>query len=98
VNIEDFKIFLEDFCELLDAIEASIAKMRQQIAKLMGVAESGGEAKREWSWNPDKINWEKAHGARGEFEKSEDVNNSEFKAMLKDLAEHGSACEKSQGV
>jgi len=86
VNIEDFEIFLEDFCAFLDALEASIVKMKRQIAKLMGVAKS--EAKREWIWNPDKIKWEKAQGARGEFEKSEDFNNPEFKAMLKDLAKH----------
>ncbi|MEM2506597.1 MAG: hypothetical protein QXF61_06120, partial [Nitrososphaeria archaeon] len=41
-----------------------------------------------FSWNPDKIKWEKAQGFRGEFERSEDVNNSEFKALLKDLAQH----------
>ena len=36
--------------------------------------------------------WEeqlKAEGQKGEFEKSEDVNNPEFKAMLKDLQSHG---------
>jgi len=82
---EDLAIFLEDFLDLLDGLEASIVKMKQQIAKLAGVA----EAKPEFSWNPDKIKWEKAQGVKGEFEKSEDVNNPEFKAMLKDLAQHG---------
>lgn len=82
---EDFNIFLEDFCDMLNGLEASIVKMKQQIAKLVGVAED----KRKWSWNPDKIKWEKAEGFKGEFERSEDVNNPEFKAMLKDLAQHG---------
>ncbi|MEM1540697.1 MAG: hypothetical protein QXJ07_04870 [Candidatus Bathyarchaeia archaeon] len=83
MNIEDFEIFLEDFCDFLDCLEASVARMKQQIAKLVGVGE-----KSKFSWNPDKIKWEKAQGFRGEFEKSEDVNNPEFKALLKDLAQH----------
>ncbi|MEM2738706.1 MAG: hypothetical protein QXK93_06965 [Candidatus Bathyarchaeia archaeon] len=80
---EDFEIFLEDFCDFLDGLEASVTKMKQQIAKLVGV-----EEKPKPSWNPDKIKWEKAQGFRGEFERSEDVNNPEFKALLKDLAQH----------
>jgi len=80
---EDLKIFLEDFVDFLDGLEASIIKMKQQISKLVGA-----EEKPKFSWNPDKIKWEKASGSKGEFEKSEDVNNPEFKAMLKDLAEH----------
>jgi len=81
---EDLTIFLEDFVDFLDGLEASIVKMKRQIAKLVGVA----EAKPKFSWNPDAIKWEKAQGSKGEFEKSEDVNNPEFKAMLKDLAQH----------
>ena len=76
---EDFEIFLEDFVDLLNGMEASIVKMKQQIAKLVGIV----------SWNPDKIKWEKTEGWKGEYERSEDVNNPEFKAMLKDLAQHG---------
>jgi len=37
LNIEDFEIFLEDFCEFLNGLEESITKMKQQIAKLVGV-------------------------------------------------------------
>jgi hypothetical protein len=39
-------------------------------------------------WNPDKIKWVQAEGTSGTYERSEDVDNLEFKAMLKDLAEH----------
>ncbi|MEM2994389.1 MAG: hypothetical protein QXI91_00010 [Candidatus Bathyarchaeia archaeon] len=85
MKIEDFEIFIEDFCDFLDGLEASVTKMKQQIAKLVGVAE---DKPKSWSWDPNKIKWEKAQGFRGEFEKSEDVNNPEFKALLKDLAQH----------
>jgi len=83
LSSEDLKVFLEDFVDFLEGLEASVVKMKMQIAKLVGVAE-----KQKWNWNPDAIKWEKAEGLKGEFEKSEDVNNPEFKAMLKDLAEH----------
>ena len=43
---------------------------------------------RAWSWDPSKIAWTKAEGFKGEYERSEDVNSLDFKALLKDLAEH----------
>jgi hypothetical protein len=36
---KDFEVFLEDFCDFLNGLEASVAKMKQQVAKLVGVAE-----------------------------------------------------------
>jgi hypothetical protein len=78
---EDLANFIEDFCDFLDGLEASIVKMKQQIAKLVGIEEK-------FQWDPDKIKWEKAQGPSGAFEKSQDVNNPEFKVMLKDLQSH----------
>ena len=83
MNLEDFEAFLEDFCDFLDSPEASVVKMKMQIAKLVGVTE-----KQKWNWNPDLIKWVKAEGFKGDYEKSEDHDNPEFKKMLKDLAEH----------
>jgi hypothetical protein len=80
---EDFEVFLEDFFDFLDSLEEAVQKMKMQIGKLVGVIE-----KQKWDWNPDKIKWEKTQGFKGEFEKSSDFNNPEFKKMLKDLAEH----------
>lgn len=40
------------------------------------------------SWDPSKIKWESAEGNTGPYERSEDVNNLDFKAMVKDIAEH----------
>jgi hypothetical protein len=42
---DDFQIFLEDFCDMLNGLEASIAKMKQQIIKLVGVAEAESKPK-----------------------------------------------------
>jgi len=96
MNEEDLAIFLEDFCDFLEGLEASIVKMKRQIVKLVGEAEgkprvqipAGSNPAEKLGWNPDNIKWEKAEGAKGTFEKSEDINNPEFKAMLKDLASH----------
>jgi hypothetical protein len=79
---EDLKILAEEIVDFCNGLEALAVKLRTQIEKLFG------EAKRKWDWNPDAIRWEKAQGAKGEFEHSEDVNNPAFKALLKDLAEH----------
>ncbi|MEM3703915.1 MAG: hypothetical protein QXX79_05820 [Candidatus Bathyarchaeia archaeon] len=68
----------------VDAIEAGVAAFKHSLGVKKGVL----EPKTLWLWNPDKIVWEKSQGAKGEFEKSEDVNNPEFKAMLKDLTAH----------
>lgn len=41
-----------------------------------------------WSWDPNKIKWEEARGPSGSYERSADINNPEFKALLRDLGEH----------
>ncbi|MEM3628639.1 MAG: hypothetical protein QXQ94_11355 [Candidatus Bathyarchaeia archaeon] len=46
------------------------------------------------SWNSEKIIWEKAHGDKGPYERSSDINNPEFRAMLKDLAAHNGKLTK----
>jgi hypothetical protein len=83
VKDEDFEGFLGDFCDFLDGLEASIVKMKQQIAKLVGVAEE--KAKYEMA----KIKWEAAQGSSGPYERSEDVNSQDFKELLKDVQAHG---------
>jgi hypothetical protein len=62
--------------EFLNAVEAGIASARQLIKE----AKTG--------WDPEQIKWEEAQGTAGPYQRSEDVNNPEFKAMLKDLQAH----------
>ncbi len=47
-----------------------------------------GNGQRVWNWSPDKIKWTQDTGFKGPYEKSDDANNVEFKAMLKDLQDH----------
>lgn len=71
------EVAFEAFMDFLNAVDAGIQAARQRI-KAVKVG-----------WDPDKTKWEKAEGSKGPYERSEDVNNPEFKAMLKDLASHG---------
>ena len=72
-------MLVEQLIDYLKTQEAAIAKLRSRIEEIFSP----------FKWDTAKIRWEKAEGKKGEFEKSEDVNNPEFKAMLKDLALHG---------
>jgi hypothetical protein len=75
--------FYDAFFNMLDAFEAGITGFKQQLGAKKGVA------LQKFSWDPDKIKWEQAEGRNGPYERSEDVNNPEFKALLKELARHG---------
>jgi hypothetical protein len=67
--------------ELINAVEDGLASFKKRLAVKKGVTAP--------SWDPDKIKWEQAEGRNGPYERSEDVNNPEFKALLKSLARHG---------
>ena len=68
--------------EFLDACETGIAAAKHLIKE----AKIGKETER--PWNPEKIKWEQAQGTSGLYERSEDVNSLDLKALLKDLAAH----------
>jgi len=72
---------VEVLLEFLSAVEVGIARAKRRLAKTHVY---GAER----PWNPEKVKWETAEGSRGPYERSEDFNNLEFKAMLKDLAAH----------
>lgn len=71
---------LEVLLDLANALEAAAVNVKRQIAELSGA--------QSLSWNPEKIKWEQAQGSKGPFERSEDVNSLDFKAMLKDIQGH----------
>jgi len=68
---------------LLDSLEAGVIAARTILRGPNGPSESSAT-----SWNPDKIRWESTNGQKGEYQRSQDVNNPEFKALVKDLAAH----------
>jgi hypothetical protein len=54
----------------------------------MAPPEVTGSNSEEKKYDANKIKWEKSTGSKGEYERSEDINNLDFKAMLKDIAAH----------
>jgi len=83
---ECLKLFAEDMLDFLNAVESACVKFKMQIDKLFGPSDV--KLKRVWNWKPEAIEWEKAEGFKGEYERSEDVNSLDFKELVKDLASH----------
>jgi len=81
MNSEDTS--LKALLELLNALEAGVASARQIIKEAV------------LDWDPEKIKWQEATSPSGSFQKSDDVNNPEFKAMLKDLQAHNGKMTKN---
>jgi hypothetical protein len=73
----------EVLLDFVNGLESACAKLKHDIGALKGV-----ENKHVPNWNPNAIKWQEAEGSSGNYERSEDVNTTEFKAMLKDLADH----------
>jgi hypothetical protein len=71
---------LEILSNLADALEAAAINVKHQIAEITEAQEN--------LWSMEKIAWTKTEGSSGPYEKSEDVNNPHFKAMLTDLEAH----------
>lgn len=99
-EVQEVKKTLERLTERLTKAEVELGVLRAGCETMFHTLElngllTGGEptkpaepAAKPESWDPSKIKWEKAEGTKGEYERSEDINNLEFKAMLKDLAAH----------
>jgi len=73
----DDELALETLLELINAVEAGIAAAKQHVKEAKQV------------YNIEAIKWEKAQGASGEYERCEDVNSPDFKALLRDVQAHG---------
>lgn len=75
--------------DFLNAVEAAAVNSKMQIAKLYtSIQDNGTEETIGLTWNPEQVKWEVTEGSRGSYERSEDVNSTDFKMMVKDLAEH----------
>jgi len=66
--------------EVLNGMEAGIIQAKKLLGTSVGVTET--------TFNPEKITWQTAEGTKGPYERSDDVNSSDFKALVKDLAAH----------
>lgn len=96
---------MEDRLALLENQIHEIYDVIEQIAKdadLLGVnvmralkgIQPQSQDTRQYTWNPLQIKWTQKTGEKGPFEISDDYNSVDFKAMLKDLAEHKGALNR----
>jgi hypothetical protein len=77
---------LDSIVDFATALESACVSLKRRIGgACCGDADKG----QTWSWNPNAIKWSEAVGQHGKYERSEDVSNLQFKAMLKNLADHG---------
>jgi len=75
----------------VEALEAKIVIIGTGLSAILTELAGVGEAQKveaEGLWDSTKIQWVEAEGQAGPYEKSDDINNRDFKAMLKDLGEH----------
>ena len=73
--------------DFANAIEAAAVNLKHSLG--VDCTQKSQQEKREWTWTPEKIKWIQDTGNKGPYERSEDINSLDFKAMLKDLGEHG---------
>ncbi|MEM2999580.1 MAG: hypothetical protein QXX34_03530 [Candidatus Bathyarchaeia archaeon] len=46
------------------------------------------QEQRQWTWDPARIKWTSDEGFKGPYEKTEDYNSQDYKALLADLQAH----------
>jgi hypothetical protein len=83
MNDEKKRELIDALADFSTAIESACVSLKRNLADLLN------EEPPKPLWDPDKIVWTNDSGPSGPYQRSEDVDNPEFKAMLKDLAAHG---------
>jgi len=81
------RVYYELEAEIEDEHQIELAKGSMEAiedAWLRGESITQAE-KPKSSWDPSKIKWTQEEGAKGPFEKSEDLNSLDFKNLIKDL-------------
>jgi hypothetical protein len=74
--------------DFMNGVEQGIAAAKQRYKERKGFSPDKP------AYNPDNIKWERAQGASGPYERSEDANSADFKLLLKDLAQHNGKLSK----
>lgn len=72
----------EALLEVLNGMEAGIVLAKRRLAQATGIIKTSARA------NTSKIVWQNAEGTKGPYQKSDDVNSADFKALVQDLAAH----------
>jgi len=76
-------------CEVMfHALELNGFLVGGEPAKVSGSEPKSSPKETRPTWNPEGIKWIEAQGGKGPYQKSDDVDSPDFKAMLSDLAAH----------
>lgn len=86
-KIVEFLVKVRDASQII----ADAANEYIESTKPLKATENNSEARK---YDINKIKWEQAEGASGPYERSEDVNSLDFKALLQDLVAHQSKLTK----
>ena len=68
----------------ISVVSTGLNAILEELAKI----DNAEEAYRQRPWDPTRIKWEEAEGTKGKYERSDDVDSQDHKALVKDLAEH----------
>jgi|Deesub1362A_J573_1020465.scaffolds.fasta_scaffold01215_3 hypothetical protein len=82
---------IEALLDFANALESACVNLKHYIAKLKGV-----QPQHEWTWNPDKLNWQQVEGQKGPFEKCSDTHSLDYQNMVADLKQHGGRLTRDQ--
>jgi hypothetical protein len=80
---------MKDQVDFLVKVRDAAALVLDACNEYLESLEPPGMEKRTWPWDPSKIRWVHAEGAKGPFERSDDVGSLDYKELLKDLSAHG---------
>lgn len=104
VELDEMKKLVEEQRKTIESLKERVIKLEVDASvtetglsaianalELHGILKNGEPvetSEKEPTWDPAKIKWELREGSKGVYERSEDVNNLEFKKMLQDLGAH----------
>lgn len=72
------KLDLEEILlDFVSAIESACVNVRRYLKE-----EKAEKPKASFDWKPERIKWTWKEGSKGKYQRSEDVNNLEFKKLL----------------
>lgn len=71
--------------DFANALEAAIINLKKNVKDLAQFKE----------YDLEEIAWNEAQGEKGPYEKTDDVNNDHYKALIKDLKTHGGKFRKA---
>lgn len=86
-NKADLEEVLLDF---VNAVESACVNVRRYLKQ-----EKGEKPKASFDWDPERIEWVWKEGSKGKYQRSEDVNNLEFKKLLIHLARSNGALRRN---